>query len=469
MPPGEGGQREPMGHHVHRTSSVDRPTTSFDDRPTTRPSSLDARFAASPGASMEGSNDANWPAVLKVLLTEKKRAEAREGEYYVNRALFCLTAAHPLREKMIKVAEWDLFNSFIVSMIGLNCLFLILENPVCECKTQGACTEQEKYRHMLLGANCTYWPLVDSMLGVTEVIFTVIFALECIIKIIARGFALHKHAYLRDMWNWLDFVVVLASVISVVVSFLPDQGQDLSWMQFLRTMRVLRPLRTLKRIKGMRPLLDTLAKAVENLSKVLFLLSFYFVLFGILGHELFVGVTHRRCYVDPSNSSVFTDAAYSRFISQQVPFMVASNVNLGAWNGDESLCGTDSDCDPVVVDGIAYPAVCSKMKWCHDDKTGFGWCKNDWNGNPYAQGGGLMSFDNILGSFLIVYQCVTVEGWVDQLSTFLSADQDLGGALPVIYFVLLVILGAFFVLHTRRRKTKRQGELRSRRLTCKRF
>jgi hypothetical protein len=284
------------------------------------------------------------------------------------------------------------------------------------------------------------------MLGVTEVIFTVIFALECIIKIIARGFALHKHAYLRDMWNWLDFVVVLASVISVVVSFLPDQGQDLSWMQFLRTMRVLRPLRTLKRIKGMRPLLDTLAKAVENLSKVLFLLSFYFVLFGILGHELFVGVTHRRCYVDPSNSSVFTDAAYSRFISQQVPFMVASNVNLGAWNGDESLCGTDSDCDPVVVDGIAYPAVCSKMKWCHDDKTGFGWCKNDWNGNPYAQGGGLMSFDNILGSFLIVYQCVTVEGWVDQLSTFLSAEQDLGGALPVIYFVLLVILGAFFVL-----------------------
>jgi hypothetical protein len=424
---------------IHRTSSVDRPTTSCDDRLTIRRSTSNASNA------MEGSNGANWPAILKVLVTEKKRAEARQGEHYVNRALFCLTAAHPLREKMIKVAEWDLFNSFILSMIALNCVFLIFDNPVCKCAKQGACTEQEKYRHILLGANCTFWPQVDLMLGVTEVIFTAIFTLECIIKIIARGFALHKHAYLRDKWNWLDFIVVLASVISVVVSYLPEAGQN-TWVQFLRTLRVLRPLRTVKRIKGMRPLLDTLAKAVENLSRVLFLLGFYFVLFGMLGHELFVGVTHRRCYVDPSNSSVFTPAAYSRFISQQVPFMVASNVNIGAWNGGESLCGTDSDCNPVVVDGISHPAVCSKMKWCHDDNSGFGWCKNDWNGNPYEQGGGLMSFDNLLASFLIVYQCVTVEGWVDQLSTFLSANQDLGGALPVIYFVLLVILGAFFVL-----------------------
>ena len=28
-------------------------------------------------------------------------------------------------------------------------------------------------------------------------------------KILSRGFIFHTYAYLRDGWNWLDFVVVL--------------------------------------------------------------------------------------------------------------------------------------------------------------------------------------------------------------------------------------------------------------------
>ena len=388
---------------------------------------------------------ADWPSVLKVLQTEKKRSEARDGEHYVNRALFCLSPAQPLREKMVKLAEWDFFNNAVLFLIALNCIFLILENPVCKCAKQGECTEQEVYRQDLLMADCTHWPQTEMILTQSELIFTVLFTVECMIKIIARGFILHKHAYLRDVWNWLDFVVVISSVISVLVQYV-GEAEQLGAIQFLRTVRVFRPLRTMKRIKGMRPLINTLAKAFENLGKVLFLLSFFFIVFAILGHELFVGKLHGRCYVDPSNRAVFTDAAYSRFISQQVPFLAASTVNLGAWNGGEGLCGDDSACDDVVVDGIAYPAVCSLMKYCYDENTGFGWreCKSDWNGNPYEQGGGLMSFDNILQSLLIVFQVVTVEGWVDQLALFMGADAI--PALPIIYFVLVVILGTFFVL-----------------------
>lgn len=39
--------------------------------------------------------------------------------------------------------------------------------------------------------------------------FACLYSLEMLIKIIARGFAFHKHAYLRDPWNGLDFVVVI--------------------------------------------------------------------------------------------------------------------------------------------------------------------------------------------------------------------------------------------------------------------
>jgi hypothetical protein len=28
---------------------------------------------------------------------------------------------------------------------------------------------------------------------------------QMVLKIFARGFIMHKHAYLRDPWNWLDF------------------------------------------------------------------------------------------------------------------------------------------------------------------------------------------------------------------------------------------------------------------------
>ena len=40
-------------------------------------------------------------------------------------------------------------------------------------------------------------------------VFTAIYTSEMILKIIAKGFLLHNFAYLRDPWNWLDFVVVL--------------------------------------------------------------------------------------------------------------------------------------------------------------------------------------------------------------------------------------------------------------------
>ena len=40
-------------------------------------------------------------------------------------------------------------------------------------------------------------------------IFTILYTIEAILKIIALGFILHKHAYLRSLWNILDFIIVV--------------------------------------------------------------------------------------------------------------------------------------------------------------------------------------------------------------------------------------------------------------------
>lgn len=50
----------------------------------------------------------------------------------------------------------------------------------------------------------------NQISAVASPIFTVLFTLECVIKVIAMGFVLDKGSYLRDAWNWLDFVVVIS-------------------------------------------------------------------------------------------------------------------------------------------------------------------------------------------------------------------------------------------------------------------
>ena len=53
------------------------------------------------------------------------------------------------------------------------------------------------------------------MLDKIDIVFTLVFLAECGIKIIAMGFIKHKNAYLRDYWNWMDFLIVIVSVLSL--------------------------------------------------------------------------------------------------------------------------------------------------------------------------------------------------------------------------------------------------------------
>ena len=60
----------------------------------------------------------------------------------------------------------------------------------------------------------------NKALNVLGYIFNAIFILECIIKIIAKGFIIHKTSYLKNGWNILDFIVV----ITCIIDFMPFQS-----------------------------------------------------------------------------------------------------------------------------------------------------------------------------------------------------------------------------------------------------
>ena len=69
----------------------------------------------------------------------------------------------------------------------------------------------------------------------TEPFFSIAFALECMLKVVAMGFCLDEHSYLRSDgqggsggWNMLDFIVVVASILGFVPGVANFSGAGIS-------------------------------------------------------------------------------------------------------------------------------------------------------------------------------------------------------------------------------------------------
>ena len=77
-------------------------------------------------------------------------------------------------------------------------------------------------------------------------IFTVIFTTELVLKWFAYGIK----NYFTNGWNWLDFVIVIVSVLGLILDWLGVP--DISIFKSMRTLRALRPLKALSRFEGMR-------------------------------------------------------------------------------------------------------------------------------------------------------------------------------------------------------------------------
>lgn len=56
-------------------------------------------------------------------------------------------------------------------------------------------------------------PSLSLAFTIFDNIFTVLFTLECLLKIIRSGFFVSKTSYLRDPWSILDFLIVITSLI----------------------------------------------------------------------------------------------------------------------------------------------------------------------------------------------------------------------------------------------------------------
>ena len=95
---------------------------------------------------------------------------------------------------------------------------------------------------------------INNFINETEIYFNVAFFIECTLKVIGMGFVMDPGSYLRDAWNWLDFMVVVSSLLTEIPQMKSVSG--------LRTFRLMRPLRSLTTMPTMKVLIGTLLESV---------------------------------------------------------------------------------------------------------------------------------------------------------------------------------------------------------------
>ena len=91
------------------------------------------------------------------------------------------------------------------------------------------------------------------MLEKIQIVFTTIYTLEAIIKIVADGFLIGKDTYLRDPTNVFDFVVIIGSYTKLIVSrYSLHNKKAESFFRILRTIRVCKLFAGFKKIPMLR-------------------------------------------------------------------------------------------------------------------------------------------------------------------------------------------------------------------------
>lgn len=240
-----------------------------------------------------------------------------------------------------------------------------------------------------------------QILSIFEYTFAVIFLIELIMKVIAFGLILHPGSYLRNFWNILDFVIVILGFLQ----FLPGINN----YSALRSLRALRPLRTVNGIPGLRIIVNALFLSIPPFLNVLILLLFCFCIFGILGVQLWRGTLQSRCVI----------------------------------NGSETLNSDGTTSYSYAYDYLGNEILCSSFIWgrkCDFYKGYRTHCQDYVADNPNY---GYTNFDNIGFAFLQVFQVVSGEMWTNMMFYVMDGWSDIS----VIYFVLLVLFGGFFIVN----------------------
>ncbi|XP_029428181.1 sodium channel protein type 4 subunit alpha [Rhinatrema bivittatum] len=269
-----------------------------------------------------------------------------------------------IRKTCFKIVEHKWFETFIIFMILLSSGALAFEDVNIE---------QRK--------------IIRIILEYADKVFTYVFVIEMLLKWVAYGFKV----YFTNAWCWLDFLIVDVSLISLTANLMGYS--ELGPIKSLRTLRALRPLRALSRFEGMRVVVNALLGAIPSIMNVLLVCLIFWLIFSIMGVNLFAGKFY-RC-INTTTSDLF----------------------------DISIVNNRSDCLALNHTG--------EIRWVNVK----------------------VNFDNVGLGYLSLLQVATFKGWMDIMYAAVDSreieeqPQYEINLYMYMYFVIFIIFGAFFTLN----------------------
>ena len=218
--------------------------------------------------------------------------------------------------------------------------------------------------------------------------------IELIIKVVADGFIFTPNAYLRSIWNVLDLFILAGLLVNLTTTLIFIGGLS----RFTRALKALRALRLITLIDMMRNTFQSLLiSGVTRILDAALLAILYMIPYAVWGLNIFAG----------------------------------------------------------------------KMNQCNDTSvTGFSDCINEFNNTVVGQSFGFLvprvwnnpspsttfSFDTFRASLLILFEIVSLEGWIDVMGVATSITgqnsqpQTNASQVNAIFFLIYHLIGGVVIL-----------------------
>ncbi|XP_072245640.1 voltage-dependent R-type calcium channel subunit alpha-1E isoform X4 [Leuresthes tenuis] len=303
--------------------------------------------------------------------SEKEEAEETKPVNTVTPdSMFIFKPDNPVRRACHYVVNLRYFEMSILLVIAASSIALAAEDPV---------------------ATSSDW---NKVLRYFDYVFTGVFTFEMIIKMIDQGLILHDGSYFRDLWNILDFIVVVGALVAFALTsnvMGNNKGRDIKTIKSLRVLRVLRPLKTIKRLPKLKAVFDCVVTSLKNVFNILIVYKLFMFIFAVIAVQLFKG---KFFYCTDSSKD------------------------------------TQKDCQGYYID---YGKDKKEVK------------KRDWKRHEFH-------YDNVIWALLTLFTVSTGEGWPQVLQHSVDVtEEDRGPShgnrmeMSLFYVIYFVVFPFFFV------------------------
>ncbi|XP_075240815.1 voltage-dependent T-type calcium channel subunit alpha-1G-like isoform X21 [Convolutriloba macropyga] len=187
-----------------------------------------------------------------------------EREHY---SLYIFPPENRFRKQMHDLIRMNWFDYVILIFILANCAAMAMERPTLPPDGH-----------------------LRKILDIADLVFTFVFSVEMTVKVIAKGLFIGDDAYVKSGWNAMDGILVSISLIDLAFSAITStENKIFGVLRVFRLLRTLRPLRVISRAPGLKLVVQTLLSSLRPIGNIVLICCTFFVIFGILGVQLFKG------------------------------------------------------------------------------------------------------------------------------------------------------------------------------------